>query len=157
MSTEKFIYPTGTCFDDALEYIERVAKTNVERARKLKLCHGICVLSEDRRVPVADLFKLVKFRTPELYAHAWVEERKTRDTVLVWDSGILDGVKIAYSVLRRDYYEERRVKEVTRYGLLDIVRENSRSGTYGPWKEKYLALCKDKRSDLGADKNEQIP
>lgn len=107
------ILPTYRCFDDALEFIEMRVKetpTLVRHDWLLVLVHGICVGDDDTR-----------------YAHAWVEEAGQ-----AWDAGLIDGQRVYYAVARSEYYAAKRVEESTRYTLRDVVRENGRSGHYGP-------------------------
>jgi len=124
------ILPTFRCFDDALELIELRVKEDPTITRHdwaIVLVHGICVGDDGTR-----------------YAHAWIEE-----TGKVWDSGIIDGHRVYYAVARAEYYEAKRVAEHTKYTLRDIVRENGRSGHYGPWKPEYQTLCGKSERILG--------
>ncbi len=115
------IYPTGTCFDDALDFIMR------ERPKEYLLVHGICTADDG-----------------DDYAHAWVEAVDQK-TAIGFGLAEVDGkkVEIGYEVDIEEFYERMRVSEKTKYGFWDMVRENHAKGTYGPWEEKYLKLCKD--------------
>jgi len=124
------ILPTYRCFDDALEFIELRVKETPALAHHdwaILLVHGICVGDNGTR-----------------YAHAWVEEAGK-----VWDAGLVDGQRLYYAVARAEYYEAKRVEAFTRYTLRDVVRENRRSGDYGPWKPEYRALCGRSQRILG--------
>lgn len=125
------ILPTYRCFDDALEFIELRVKETPTLAHHdwaILLVHGICVGDDGTR-----------------YAHAWVEEAGK-----VWDAGLVEGQRLYYAVARAEYYEAKRVEESTRYTLRDVVRENRRSGDYGPWKDAYRALCGKSQRILGS-------
>ena len=124
------ILPTYRCFDDALELIELRVKEDPTITRHdftIILVHGICVGDDGTR-----------------YAHAWVEEAG-----MVWDAGILNGQRVYFSFARAEYYEAKHVEDSTRYTLRDIVRENRRSGNYGPWNPEYQTLCGKSQRVLG--------
>lgn len=133
---EGTIHPTNTCFDDALEYLERRVKADpsIAREKTLLLAHGIC------RIPPGQA------DSGHVFAHAWVEENGN-----VWQWGILEtvgplnGERVEYSIEKADFYREMRVREVTLYTLKEVHAENTKHGTYGPWLEKYQALTKDGR------------
>jgi hypothetical protein len=118
------LYPTGTCFDDALDFLSEFLKRNRMLATTCELVHGIALA-----------------RDGEPYSHAWVEQARAT----VWTAGIVKGEKIYVGVDIDDYYDEMRVQEATRYSLLEAWAENSRTGTYGPWLDKYSRLCRDKK------------
>ncbi len=117
------IYPTHTCFDDALEYIAEIVKRNVFLIDSDQhfLVHGI-LLSPDFGA----------------YSHAWVEEGD-----FVWFGGIIEGQKGYCQVARNEFYEEMQVQEVTKYSIRKARRENLRTGHYGPWLDKYRQLTRD--------------
>lgn len=117
------ILPTHSCFDDALDFIEHRIRADIRSADVLTLVHGICTAPDG-----------------ESYAHAWVEERTTA-WLLVWDSGLLEGVQIYYSVSAAEFATARGVQETTRYSVREALYENHRTSMYGPWKPEYLALC----------------
>jgi hypothetical protein len=119
------ILPTYQCFDDAIEYIYRARHTP-----PLTLVHGIAMASDGSR---------------RLYAHAWVEEYGK-----CWDCGIVEGQRLWYSVPREEFYAARQIQETTRYTLRQVLRENQRTGTTGPWKPEYQALCGRGGSVMGS-------
>lgn len=124
------ILPTHTCFDDALDWVsEAVVKKG---KTDLFLVHGIQCIST--------------LNGDHLFAHAWIEEGD-----LCWDFGILqeNGAKIAFAVQRAEYYAERQCRDVTRYTPFEACRENYNSNHFGPWKEKYRALCGREPTVLG--------
>lgn len=130
------IFPTHTCFDDALDLIAERLKGNPALARQpatvIALVHGILLAPEG---PHKD----------EPFAHAWVEEGDE-----VWNSGLLDGQRIYYALNRDEWYRLMRLQKATRYSLREAGRENRKSGHYGPWAEEYRELCGDDGRVLGA-------
>jgi hypothetical protein len=127
------IYPTGTCFDDSLDYLEQVLNIEAltpeqlaEVERDHRIVHGICVGSAGVR-----------------YAHAWVEQRSRDDRAwLVWQAGVLDGERIYFGRDRADYLATDGVERCTRYTLRIAAELNRIYGTYGPWRAEYLELAR---------------
>lgn len=122
---EATIFPTGSCFDDALEFISERVTENRSAIDALLLVHGIALIPEDQ--PEAG----------KPFAHAWVEEGAE-----VWQSGILDGERIYFSAPKEEILPKLRVQEATRYAVREAHAENVRTKSYGPWLEKYQGLCK---------------
>lgn len=124
MKKKVAIRPTGSCFDDSLDYLAFLVKERPERAYsgEFRLAHGILSAPDG-----------------EPYSHAWVEERGSR----VWTGGILDGVRGYFAFDKVEYYAEMTVTDVTLYSVAEVWRQNYRSGHYGPWEEKYRSLCRD--------------
>ena len=118
---ETTIYPTHECFDDALtnliHIMQRDGREIVLRG-DLLIVHGIIAPDGE------DL------------AHAWLE----RDGKVVIFSGILKGDKTMFECDLSEYYKESVVKETTKYTLLQAFAEETRTGHYGPWVERYRAL-----------------
>jgi hypothetical protein len=125
------LFPTNHCFDDALDYIEFRLKENPKLGRtdRLKLVHGICLMPEGPRAG-----------TP--YAHAWVQET-TPESVQVWQGALLEGHRVFFSVSLEDFTANYRPQDVTVYTLQEACRANDASGHYGPWVERYQALCRN--------------
>jgi hypothetical protein len=122
--------PTGRCFDDALEFLEHVISTvsrpvDPERAAEIldrfTVVHGIC------QQPIG---------SP--YAHAWVEEGPDK----IWQGAILEDQRVFFAVERKQFYTDREVLESTRYSWREAMKANWESNHYGPWEQKYLALCR---------------
>ena len=117
------IYPTHTCFDNALDFIAAVLQENPDDrdvlVTELSLVHGICLAPDGQP-----------------YAHAWVEH----GAHCIF-AGILDGKQKYFAAFHDDYYAELGVQEVTRYTLQDALTHNRRTGHYGPWERRYRALC----------------
>lgn len=122
------IEPTHHCFDDALDWLGVRVRAG---GRYPELVHAICRGTDPDGREV-------------LYAHAWVEEDG-----YVWDSGLLNGQRIAYKVVQLQFYAARRVTRTWRYTLLEALRANRTSGTYGPWAPEVAALCGPDRRILG--------
>lgn len=121
------IYPTHTCFDDALEMLCEAIKANpgAGESDELLLVHGICL-------------------TPfgQEYAHAWVESLGK----LAWFMGILDGKRQQFAAKIPEYYNEMNVVKTTKYTPRQAWKENNKHVTFGPWIEKYQKLCRQKES-----------
>ncbi len=121
------IYPTGHCFDDALDLIAallQLAETPEVLADRLVLVHGICLAPDGKPC-----------------AHAWVEDG---DRCLF--SGMLGGEQHVFAARHEAYYADLRVQEVTRYSVREAWAANRRHGTYGPWVPRYQALCTQRPS-----------
>lgn len=125
------LHPTNHCFDDALDFIDaacradgyvifRVGADGAVTSDRLTLVHGICLAPP----------------TFERYAHGWVEEGAD-----VWDAGLLDGVRVYLRMPQAEFYAYRQVQETTKYTVIEALRLNWASNHYGPWEEKYRALC----------------
>lgn len=122
------IYPTGNCFDDALEYLsERVAKDRILiDSGTLVLVHAIVLQPDgpDEGKP---------------FAHAWVEEGGR-----MFQGGIYQGERIIWSADKDEILSALRVQEFARYTPREAAVENKRTRHFGPWLEKFEALCKPK-------------
>jgi hypothetical protein len=125
------IYPTGTCFDDALDYLVcRVLEDpRLIKGRRLLLVHGIGLIPADaayRATPNAP------------FAHAWVEEAD-----VCWTTGLLNGERVLVRHDRGDFYRRLRIQSTTVYTPRQAHRENVRTNSFGPWRAEYLALCRN--------------
>ena len=120
------IYPTYTCFDDALDLLAEAVKANPDAvdSGELRLVHGICLSPSG-----------------EKYSHAWVESFGMH----VWFMGILNGERATFACSRIEYYEDARVQETTKYTPREAWALNYEHENYGPWIERYKKLCKDAR------------
>src|SRR4030095_8176654 len=120
------ILPTHTCFDDALELLtQRVTKDpSLAKKRRILLVHGVLLVpdgAEDAGKP---------------FAHAWVQQAGQ-----CWFTGLVEGVRVHYSIPRDVYYQTMRAQEWTTYTPRQALFENFKHGHYGPWKDPYLKLC----------------
>jgi hypothetical protein len=117
------IYPTFSCFDDAISNLVYLMKRDGgEPVRKgdVLIVHGIiCPDGKD-------------------LSHGWLEYD---GNVIV--SGMLHGEKVMITADRSEYYEQSVVKDTTKYTLFEAYREEKRHGHFGPWVERYRALCRD--------------
>lgn len=114
------VYPTHTCFDDALElYMLFVQNPRAE----VYLVHGIC-----------------KKEDGDLYAHAWVERNGE-----CYFAGIIDGAKRGFTASLPAFYEKLNVtSDVTKYTLENILQfEDLHDRKSGPWEPRYLELTRE--------------
>lgn len=128
------IYPTGKCFDDALDYISERVKANPSELNRtrLLLVHAICVIPEGS--PNAG----------ERFAHAWVEEVLSETERTAWQGGLLeDGLKVYFGAPVEQVYEFLKPSTVRVYTIAQAVQENIRTEHYGPWEPVFQALTKD--------------
>lgn len=125
------IYPTNTCFTDALEYLEEELKVKplVVKATHF-LVHGILTHEDGYQ-----------------YSHAWVEVGEE-----VTFSGIWGGRKVYCTALREEYYREMGFVCCTRYSFQQVLHMNLKHENYGPWEEKYLKLCRNYQEILKGKK-----
>jgi hypothetical protein len=121
------VYPTFSCFDDAMEFLEALALQGCPKHKlnQHRLVHAVCVAPDGAP-----------------FAHAWVEHRLQK---LAWLAGIIDGRRTVYGMKLGEFYELYKPKQLTRYTPLEASRENYRTGTMGPWREEYQALCSGER------------
>lgn len=119
------IYPTHTCFDDALDMLTEIIKTNPEVAHsnELLLVHGICFPPDYGE-----------------FSHAWIEKS---GKYVLW-TGILDGKRQEFVSEIAEYYDFFHVQETTKYTPKEAWLENSKHVTFGPWVEKYKNLCRER-------------
>lgn len=125
------IYPTHHCFDDALDFLEELAKQKNPMIHRMRVVHAVCLAPDGHE-----------------YAHAWVEQ----DGTFVIFAGIVNGQKEWFAAKVSEYYTEHRVQGTTKYTPREVLAENLKHETYGPWVERYKALCapKGKASILGS-------
>lgn len=121
------IYPTHTCFSDVIDYLNakflRDGEKSLEYLKTVYIVHGIMLGQENLRP----------------FAHAWLETPD--DTVL--HSGIKDGQVVWGEFPKAKYYKTMRVKEATRYTLMEAIYQERKFGRPGPWVRKYYRLCSD--------------
>lgn len=122
MDQNNTVYPTHSCFDDALEFINYVAlEYRDEDTSMISLVHGI-----------------VRGDDGNNYAHGWVEDSSTRLAIF---AGVLKGEKIYFYTPIEEFYTKNRVKETTKYTIKEAIENNIRTIHFGPWEPKYVALC----------------
>lgn len=113
------IFPTHTCFDDAMEGLADILDAVPDEAHRVFLVHALCLLP-----------------TGEPYAHAWLEHGD--DCLFV---AIIEGQRENLAAPKHQFYRQYRVQEVTRYSLPEALAENHRSKHFGPWNPEYENLC----------------
>jgi len=116
---DKNIYPTHTCFDDALELIG--IWNSPERQPDLRLVHAIC-----------------EAPTGERYAHAWVEDVRIGSAYF---GGIYQGEKVTVVAKADEYRAGLNIQEVKVYSVSEAIRLNHETNHFGPWEERFRALC----------------
>jgi len=119
---EQLIYPTGQCFDDAIELLVSLLTEEHVPPAQLKLVHAICLMPGEA----------------SRFAHAWVE----RDGECLF-VGIYQGERVRCTTDRALYYRKLRVQERTKYTPQQAAHESARTSSCGPWKQRYLALTHD--------------
>lgn len=127
---DRNIYPTGKCFDDALELMMAILKENLDASNRV-----------DRDV-WENLYLVHGFTNGmgRPSAHAWLEDDRSG---LVCFVGILDGKRENFAVPRDEYYRELKITDTTRYLYDDVLRLNRKHGHYGPWETKYQGFLRD--------------
>jgi hypothetical protein len=135
------ILPTHSCFDDAIEYLTaRIAGDQAIRANPgalvtdppLILVHAICVVHEGHE------------KAGQPFAHAWVEERLADGSWVAWQAGILRGKRIEFSMPRSELEQKFRPQVTTRYTPMAAFMKNLQTKSFGPWDQRYQALCNTK-------------
>jgi hypothetical protein len=118
--------PTHTCFDDALDFLDLLAKHRPSLVvwPEWRLVHALCTAPNG-----------------ELYAHAWVECRD----VAVFAAVINGGDKEYYETDRRDFYRQFRPVEMNRYTVREAIMHNARTNHFGPWEARYREFSGGKR------------
>ncbi len=122
------IYPTGTCFDDALDLMVELLKAAgpVEGemlSQRLRLVHAACVWPEDGH----------------LYAHAWLEDIGRG---VAYITGIYNGERCHFEAPAAEYTEPLQVQDLIRYSYREAFHLNRASRHYGPWVPHLRALCR---------------
>lgn len=116
------IHPTHRAFDDALEFIEELArhKNPLLFSGRLRVVHAVVAAPNGREA-----------------AQAWIEQ----DNQYVIFAGILDGVRSYFAADRQEYYDDIKVKETTKYTVQQALELNLIHKTFGPWERRYQVLC----------------
>jgi len=114
------LYPTHSCFNDAMELVDYTAKHEPEVLPNWKIVHAICEMPDGTR-----------------YAHAWVEDYNLKVAVF---AGILNGEKIYVLAKITDYEQHLKVIESSKYTIHQAMMNNVTSGNFGPWEKKYQDL-----------------
>lgn len=116
------IYPTFSCFDDAVDYLNLLMHegTPFAEVHAHRVVHGI-VLSPDG----------------EPSAHAWVENG---DEII--QAGIFEGDRVWLKMTRAEFAERYAVQKAVRYSPTELVRMQRVRGP-GPWDPEIRKRCND--------------
>lgn len=117
MGDDMTIYPTHTCFDDAIANLIRLMKQHGReqvRAGEILIVHAI-IAPEG-----VDM------------AHAWLE----RGGKTVIFSGFYEGDEIMAEADRDEYYAGAKIQYVVKYTLFEAYDAEQRAGHYGPWDDR---------------------
>ena len=118
------VYPTYSCFDDALEFIDYVAcEYKDEDTSMITLMHGL--MTGDDGAP---------------HAHAWVEDASTQTAIF---AGLWKGDKIYFYSPIDQFRQGYKITDTTRYTIKEALLKNLEHQHFGPWEPKYVALCGD--------------
>jgi hypothetical protein len=129
------IYPTHTCFDDAMDFLETTIKEGKHPreyiVNNLVTVHAICIMPDGTK-----------------YAHAWIEEGdscifKGRGECLI--DGKMEHLEGYMWADKKEFYAYYNVQETTHYSLEQVWKENKKHATTGPWIDKYKKLCSTSR------------
>jgi hypothetical protein len=115
------IFPTFECFSDGMEFIDHIARLCPEKINDISLVHAICTADDGTE-----------------YSHGWVEDGKQEICIFC---GVYMDEKIYFAARFEDFFKGYKVKEFTRYSVWEALQNNVRTINYGPWEEKYIALC----------------
>lgn len=127
--TSCLIFPTHSCFDDALEMLPVLIEQDRRNRELLHLVHAICLMPDGSH-----------------YAHAWVE----RENECLF-FGIINGEKLLLVTNKDKFYQLYKVQETTRYTVREAAKENFNNNHYGPWKPEYYALCSNNKETYPID------
>lgn len=122
-AVQETIFPTGQCFDDAMEILVELLTVTQVPPEQLRLVHAIALLPDEG--------------TP--FAHAWVEHGSQCLFL-----GLYQGTRVLCTVPRQEYYQRLRVQHRTKYTPWQAARENERTVSCGPWKAHYRSLTRPK-------------
>lgn len=128
--TSPVLLPTRSCFNDSIEYLESLAYAAMAAGDRALFDRPDLLLVHAIVDPIdSDAGR---------HAHAWIEDG---DTVI--QGNLLEGEKI-YAVFDRAEFEAKmRIEACTKYTMREVLAENQKHVTYGPWRPEYLALCAD--------------
>ena len=118
-------YPTGKCFDDALDLLSEIIKKGRHLREKWLLVHALCRINGNT------------------FAHAWCE----RDRKTVVTAFIIEGCHTYVEIPRRDFYRLFWPQELTRYSPWQAMQENFRTNHFGPWDARYRQHCGGKNKE----------
>lgn len=119
------IEPTGNCFQDAIDFINRALETEFNASISYVMVHAMIIGSSGRR-----------------HSHAWVENVVTDE---VWTAGLNDqGDRVWLCVKDRStFYLWLEASDVTRYSIDQVRHEIATQGHGPPWEARYRYTCAD--------------
>lgn len=130
-TSEKTIYPTGTCFDDVADYINDLSRRRkIAELESLTICHGIAANDDG-----------------SIRAHAWLEHGEPRRVI---DFGFMDGAKIVFEVPAVEYHPKSGTIECREYTIREIAMcgHLSENKGCGPWILEYFIHCGDAKREM---------
>lgn len=122
------LLPTGTCFDDAAEFIlaeSQKDKTPILEGKML-IVHGICFAANIG-----------------MYAHAWIEFDGQ-----CFDAKMVDGEKVFVEYEIDRFYRMFDVKKRTKYTIDEFLKQTRIFNITGPFEDSYKMLCKQKDNEI---------
>lgn len=126
--SEIVLYPTGTCFDDAVDYLNDLCSKEPWKIKWLnkqyKIVHGICLLEDG---------------SP--YSHCWLERANRCYDFRLYGSSIKEKVMVEYT--RIEYYSRFKPQKMLKYSLKDCCDLERTYGYPGPWDAELRKLCND--------------
>lgn len=122
-SNPSSLYPTGRCFDDAMEYMSLVFKESGKKAlAQLTMVHGVIHI-EGRAI-----------------VHGWIEDDKN-----VIEGKFLRGERVYAFLDLKEYYTELMVKDFVKYTAKQALMLNLQSGNFGPWLPRYRKMLRNEK------------
>lgn len=126
------ILPTHQCFDDALDLLVEILKSEPDIYKRghlitqWRLVHGRCLAPDGHS-----------------YAHAWVENTHSHTCYHV---GLLNNERVILDAATPEYHAELRVQDCIRYTYPEALRLNRQHGHYGPWLDHLQSLCRKSKN-----------
>lgn len=119
------MYPTGTCFDDSLDNLEKCMKLMYPPG-EIYLVHALCLNPIDST----------------RFAHAWLE---MMDKYAMQDN-IAEGKHYTFVFKLGPFRDALRIQKETRYSVPHAIAMNYQTCNYGPWEPEYIELCKARKN-----------
>jgi hypothetical protein len=125
------LYPTGTCFDDAIDYLNWLCTQepwNIKKFnKKYRVVHGICHFEDGRP-----------------YAHCWLEKGNK-----AMDFRMYNDKKVMVQYTKGEFISILKPSRAIRYTIQECCDLEKRvHGHPGPWHPEIITLCKDVQEQL---------